>query len=142
MFSWSKAKKHQVVIDSATNEIEMFIRSIKGSSSREKGALLFAAQKLRTELESSGCFQQEILNNPYSIDALSINLELRKTLTEYANNAMNSGDILTYNCLILWIFTLRAIAIPEIRLQGRELWEILSKNINEAISSSAKVIRK
>ncbi len=124
LLEWTQEKQKE--------DLENFIEVIRQHSDQELGLLLAIANDFRKKfLEATDIDlhepQQAICEHP----------ELLFELSECVHEAKQEGDFNTAGSMLLWIHTLRAASLPDLRPLGIELWSELSRGF-DSIEESAQ----
>lgn len=120
-----KRKAQLNAIEAAEKDIERFLKSLRGAGIEELATIVVTATHWRNVFAERGIN----LLDPMEAErkkpdlGLLINKLLREVQKE--KPAMVTG-------LMVWLHSVRAANIPEIRKQGRELWAELARAFDQA----------
>ncbi len=123
MFGWLKRRMEMRFTAAMENDIRRFVAGLRGASAEEIGLLLLIANHWRRILEQEfgwNLDHPELIPAKHPAAAWHVNRMIQKVQKQ--NPAMASG-------LMVWLHTLRASDVPEIRLAGRELWGQLHRGM-------------
>lgn len=138
MFKWMKRKAELAIVKSAKEDIERFVSMVKGASAEQVGLVVAMATHYRNALAKEGVD----LLRPMEAEELDhfIALKIGKLIT-----AAQKGDPANATGWMVWLHTLRAANILEIRFQGRLLWRELSRgfpHVEEAADDLALLLNR
>jgi hypothetical protein len=120
MFKWMKRKAELAIVKSAKEDIDRFISMVRGISAEEVGLVVATATHYRNALAKEGID----LLHPMKAEELdpAIAVKIRRAIT-----AAQKEDPAGATGWMVWLHTLRAANILEIRFEGRLLWSELSR---------------
>ena len=115
----------------ATDEIEQFLLALKGMSDEELGSAVAMAAVVRMSLRQQGVLPDEALGIglplPEGQEAVVRRNVVQTALAmQRQNHAMAGGAM-------VWVHTLRAYHLPEVRLLGRQMWSELQRGFAHAL---------
>jgi len=85
--------------------------------------LVATAALIRTRMRSDGQFADDMLRVTNAPEQALLEQRLSRMVSTY-KKARQSGDVAG---TAVWLHTLRALAAPELRVLGRQLWEQLER---------------
>jgi hypothetical protein len=121
MFGWLKRKTELAGIKGATEDIDRFILSLRGMSDYEVAMAVAIATHWRNAFQRDDDIN---LLEPWDVECRSPDFrwKLNRLLVEVqrTRKPMAVG-------LMIWLHTLRAAGMPELRLKGRQMWSELRR---------------
>lgn len=129
MLGWVKKKVMNASTNAMKNDITRFIEGLKGASSEEIGGMLVIATALRMNLIAAGTIPLAALNlniprDPdLEMECSMSPIRLVKHIKEFQSKG-HPSDALGG---MIWLHSVRALMVPEIRLYGRAMWKELSR---------------
>jgi hypothetical protein len=129
VFDWLKRKVQIKAVQAAEEDIERFLKGLRGSRIEELAMITAVATHWRIVFAT----QDIDLLDPVEAERkkpvllMQINLLIKEVQRE--KPSMAAG-------LMVWLHTVRAANMPEIRAQGREMWTELAKSFHEVRSAA------
>jgi hypothetical protein len=129
LFNWLKKKIENASTDAMANDLERFIRMLKGADDSAIALLLVVANKFRLELIEMGEIPEAALDlriyrdeqTQMECDTCTIKLIRRIGQFQQLNEPANATG------LMLWVHSIRALNVPEIRFLGKEMWREIDR---------------
>ncbi len=122
--NWFKRKIQIASVKTATEDLERFLKSLRGTSDEEIGMLVVVATMIRVNLRKGGRLPDDYLRIPArgdgSAHAPLYLSRLIRTFQKIDQPTDASGAM-------VWLHTLRSLAFPELRVLGREMWGELQR---------------
>lgn len=125
MLGWFKRKVELASIKASEQDIDRFIASLRGANLDELSVIVALATHWRNTFEKDGID----LLDPVTAEQRSplIGLQLNRMIKD-----LQKDNPLFAVGLMVWLHTIRAASIPEVRYKGRMMWAELSKGFNGA----------
>ena len=132
MFKWMKRKAQLAIVKSAKEDIERFVSMVKGASAEQVGLVVAMATHYRHAMARDGID----LLRPMEAEELDhfIAFKIGKLIA-----AAQKGDPANATGWMVWLHTVRAANILEIRYEGRMLWHELSRGFPHVEQQAAEV---
>jgi hypothetical protein len=132
MFGWLKRRVQIAVVNSFEKDIDRFIRGLKGAGPQEVGAILACAAHWRNVLEAEFGWDLDHPDLVASMQDIGAAMKLNRMIREVQQKepAMAVG-------LMVWLHSIRASQTPEIRMQGREMWDQLQRGTRHVFEGAA-----
>jgi hypothetical protein len=145
MFGWIKKRIEDASTDAMKNDIERFIASLKGAGDEEIATMLIVANVLRINLTKMGKIPAAALD--LSIPRLG-DIEIKCdmcpiTLSSAIKQFQKIGQPTDALGCMIWLHSVRALNVPEIRVLGRDMWRQLSRgfvHLDDAIEDMSALI--
>ena len=119
MGNWLKRKIQIASVKAATEDLERFLKSLRGASDEEIGMLVVVATMIRVNLRKKGRLHDEYLRIPTPGDGSGYApLFLSRLIKTFQKN----GQPTDASGAMVWLHTVRSLAFPELRVLGREMW--------------------
>ena len=134
MFNWLKRKAQLAVINSAEQDIDRFLASLRGASVEELSLIVALATHWRNVFEGDGV---ELLD---PVAAEKKNPSVGMLLNRYIREVQKSNPTHAVG-LMVWLHTIRTANIPELRYKGRLMWQELSKGFNGAYEAGEMLMK-
>lgn len=129
MFGWLKKRIEDASTDSMKNDILRFNASLKGADAQEIATILVVANILRLNLTASGRIPPAALD--FTIprdDDLAMKCDMCPiALTGFIKEFQSMKQPTDALGVMVWLHSVRALNVPEIRIHGREMWSELSR---------------
>jgi hypothetical protein len=131
MFGWLKRQVQVAVANSFDQDIDRFIRGLKGAGDSEVGAVVACAAHWRNTLEAQFGWNLDHPGLVAAVQDVGAAMKLNRMIREVQKRepAMAVG-------LMVWLHSVRASQTPEIRLRGREMWAELERGIPHSYSDA------
>jgi hypothetical protein len=128
--NWLKRKTQLAVVKSGREDLERFVSSLRGFTDEELGLLVANATIIRLRLIAAGEIPPEVLDSVSSAGdgASFVQLKIANLVRTFQKIDQLSDAAAT----MVWLHTIRALGIPEIRELGREMWAQLSRGFPHA----------
>jgi hypothetical protein len=119
MLNWLKRRAQIAVIDAGQQDIDRFIEGLRGASSTEVGTVLACGYHWMWQL------QREFDWNLMEPDRVVLSdPAAQMTLNQLIRSVQRKEPAMAVG-LMIWLHTLRAANIPELRYSGRRMWKQL-----------------
>ena len=128
MFSWLKRKVELRAIQAAEEDIERFLKGLRGSDLEEIAMVAAVATHWRNVFAAQGIDLLHPVEAERKKPALLMLLNRTIREVQKVHPAFAAG-------LMVWLHTVRAANMPEIRAQGRDVWSELYRSF--ALAESA-----
>ena len=123
MLSWLRRKAQLAIVKGGREDLERFVYSLRGQSGAELGTLLVVAASVRIALRQSGVLPDELVKVTPDPQQAAAQLAVAQLVRRY-----QSKDRLEEAAgAMVWLHTMRALSIPELRLLGRQMWRELAR---------------
>jgi hypothetical protein len=129
MFNWVKRRLEITAVNGAVEDLQRCILGLKGASDQEVGMAVANATVIRLNFRAGGKLPDVVLDLSVRRDD-----EIRKicdftqlNLSEavkYFQKMNQGGDAFG---VMIWLHSVRALNIPEVRLFGRQMWRELQR---------------
>jgi hypothetical protein len=120
VFGWLKRKAQLAVISAAEKDIDRFLASLRGADLDQLGMIVAVATHWRNAFKRDGIG----LLDPY--EAERKNPALLMILNRFLKDVQKDNPTFAVGIMV-WLHTVRAATIPEIRYKGRMMWGELAK---------------
>ena len=127
---WFRRRDQPARVDGAREDLERFVDSLRGMSDEEVGGVVAFAAIARVTLRKSGVLPDELLHVTSANRQAKVQLAVGKVVRRYRAERMFTEAI----GVTVWLNTLRALCIPEIRHLGREMWRQLQRGQLQALT--------
>lgn len=122
--NWLKRKIQLSSVKAAQEDLERFMLSLRGASNGELGMLIAIATIIRLRLTQSGSLPRYALALPTLSDGTEmIQLHLANIVREFQKMGQPSDAA----GAMIWLHSMRALAFPEVRYLGRQMWKELQR---------------
>jgi len=128
MFGWLKRKAHNKIISSMEDDMNGFIKILKGLDDEDIGATLVGATWVRHNLQAEGQIPPHILTSGPVVDTLACNVSGMK-IGRAAKNHQGKDTQFLAGWLMVWLHSIRALGALEVRPLGQELWLELGRGM-------------
>jgi hypothetical protein len=129
LFGWAKRKLEVASASAMKDDIGRFIAGLRGADDYEIGSMIVLANSLRIKLLNMGKIPEAALD--FSIprdDDTQLQCDLCSvTLANAIKQFQKMGQPTDAFSAMVWLHSVRALNIPEIRGLGREMWGQLSR---------------
>jgi hypothetical protein len=131
--SWIKRKTEQAILKSASEDLERFMQGLQGQTADELAMLRIGATELRINMRQTGNSIDSVMDLPGLTpdEDIRLSMLLPRTIKGFQKEKM----MVSAACAMVWLHSLRAYTIPELRLRGREMWQQLEKG-NPSLESA------
>jgi len=127
--NWLKRKVQIASANAAQEDLERFIASLRGASDEELGILIATATIIRVRLTQSGSLPVYALALPTPGEGtVRIQLHLANVVREFQKMGQPSDAA----GAMIWLHSMRALAFPEVRHLGRQMWKELQRGFQNA----------
>jgi len=120
---WLKGRTERSASAGSRRDLERFVESLRRQTAEELGTLVATAALIRTRMRSEGHFADDMLRVASSPEQALLTQRLGHMVTTYKNAKQPAEMAGT----LVWLHTLRALAAPQLRILGRQLWEQLER---------------
>ena len=129
MFGWVKKRAIEAFTDAMRNDIERFTAGLKGAGDKELSTMLVIANIMRLRLIESGTIPPAALDlNILRDDALAHQCDMSSVaLVSLIKEFQKMGQPSDATGAMIWLHSVRALNVPEIRILGREMWKQLER---------------
>lgn len=117
-------------LSSARRDFDQYLMALDGASTRELGSMVLVAQEARLWAERQGIGASVFLT-PFSVPPSEVANAQAALLQARAMASTQGADTLGAG-LAVWLYSLRAVALPELRIHGRRMWGILARGFPHA----------
>jgi hypothetical protein len=128
VFNWLKRKTQLAVIKSADEDIDRFIASLRGADPSELNMIVALATHWRNAFALDGFELLDPVNAERKNPAIGMLINKTIKQVQKDNPTFAVG-------LMVWLHTLRAANIPEIRHKGRMMWSELQNGFDGALEA-------
>lgn len=129
MFGWVKKRAMEASADAMKNDIERFTAGLSGADDEELSTMLVIANIVRLRLIESGRIPPAALD--FGIprdDALALQCDMCPVaLVSLIKQFQKMGQPSDATGAMIWLHSVRALNVPEIRAHGREMWRQLER---------------
>lgn len=127
--NWLKRKIQLSSVKAAQEDLERFISSLRGASNEELGMLIATATIIRLRLTQSGSLPLYAFTLPTPGDGTArVPLHLSNIVREFQKMGQPSDAA----GAMIWLHSMRALAFPEVRHLGRQMWKELQRGFQNA----------
>ena len=127
--NWFRRKIWRASVKSAREDLESFVLSLRGASDQELGMVVAMATTIRLQLSQSGSLPEYALALPTpDDDASMIQFHLGRLVRQLQKMDKTAEAV----GAMVWLHSMRALAFPEIRSLGRQMWKELQRGIPHA----------
>lgn len=127
--NWFKRKIQISSANAAKEDLERFVASLRGASDEELGMLIATATTIRVRLMQSGSLPVHALALPTPGDGTArVQLHLANLVREFQKMGQPSDAA----GAMIWLHSMRALAFPEVRHLGRQMWKELQRGFQNA----------
>jgi hypothetical protein len=127
---WFNRKVQLATAKGAREDIERFVESLRGQSAEEIGAVVAMASIVRVALRKSDLLPDELVQLTSDPKQAVAQLAVSQLIGRYQREK-RYGEA---TGAMVWLHTLRALSVPEIRLLGREMWRQLERGREQALT--------
>ena len=133
MFGWAKKRIIEASNDAMKNDIARFIASLKGASDSEISTMLVVANIVRLNLTNMGKIPPAALDitiprvGDLDIKCDMCSVTLANAVKQFQSMNQPSDALGT----MIWLHSVRALNVPEIRYLGRAMWQELSRGFRD-----------
>lgn len=129
MFNWLKKRVVEASNDSMKNDIVRFISGLKGAGSEEVSTMIVVANVLRLNLIEMGKIPPAALDFSILRDRdLDFKCDMcPMTLTSAIKKFQSMNQPTDAFGVMIWLHSVWALNVPELRIYGREMWQELSR---------------
>jgi hypothetical protein len=120
VLNWLRRRVRRAVVKAAREDLETFVETLRGYSGQELGMLVAIAAALRISLRDAGELPDELLQVTADPRQPAIQQAMANLVLSFRTPAQAVGAI-------VWLHTLRALSIPELRYLGRQMWQQLQR---------------
>lgn len=138
MFGWIKRKVEIASINAATNDIDRFIKGLQGSASDEIAAGVAMATMLRLGLESIGKLPRFTIDLSLPRDQYQADMT-QLYLSQAVKEFQKMGQPTDAYAAMVWLHSVRALNIPEVRYLGRAMWGQLQRGFGDAADATIDI---
>ncbi|MGO9744272.1 MAG: hypothetical protein ACLPN5_22680 [Roseiarcus sp.] len=119
-------------------EMDRLLTVLGGASDIERGEALLNAHVARLRCEETLPAPPELFLDPVAAPAALVS-EGRSALENARRSAVRLGQARFAFGVAVWLHSLDAVAYPELRTRGRELWGLLSRGLESAKTRAAEL---
>jgi hypothetical protein len=135
--TWLKRSLELTAIKSNRKDLERFIASLRSQPENEIAALVAVATSFRLRLREAGHLPDEVLQ----INSAN---EYEQTIVRHRVSRMvrtfhTSSEYLDAAGAMVWLHTLRALTIPELRPLGMGMWQQLERGFQQTADALAEI---
>lgn len=137
-----RGELHGQAAKTAEKEILRYIKLLKKMNTDEIAMLVAVSTIVRLNMEDQRLFPSA--NFP-DLFKKSIDLELQKTLNKLAKSLKKSKKKMDAAAVMVWLHSVRALNMPEVRDLGIEMWALLQSGfprVPNALKELDKVVTK
>jgi len=129
MFGWVRKRAMDASADVMKNDIDRFINGLVGADDEELSTLLVVANVLRLRLVESKKIPPAALNMDIPRHGtLALQCDMASiTLSNVIKQYQKMGQTSDATGTMIWLHSIRALNVPEIRILGREMWGQLER---------------
>jgi hypothetical protein len=128
---WLRRKTELATIKGAREDLERFVESLRGMSDEEIGAVVGMAALVRTALRQSGLLPGESLTVTPDSQQATTQLGVSELIQRYQTEQRHAEAV----GAMVWLHSLRALSISEVRLLGRQMWAQLERGQPHALAA-------
>ena len=124
--NWLKRKMQLKAVQAGREDMERFILGLRGASGSEIGIIVAQATVMRMRLRKDNLLPDAALDIGMPIteeERSQIQTFLGSTIRFFQKEELPSDAVGT----MVWLHSMRAFTYPELRLQGREMWQQLQR---------------
>lgn len=129
MLGWLKKKVENSSADAMKNDVVRFTASLRGADDHELAHMVVISAIIRLNLLRMGKIPPAALDLSIPRDReLDIECNVASITLASAVKQFQKMDQLSDACgAMIWLHSIRALNVPEIRIHGREMWAELSR---------------
>jgi hypothetical protein len=128
---WLRRKTEPATIKGAREELERFVESLRAMSDEEIGAVVGMAALVRTALRQSGLLPGESITVTPDSKQATTQLAVLELIQSHQTEQRHAEAV----GAMVWLHSLRALSIPEVRLLGRQMWGQLERGQPHALAA-------
>jgi hypothetical protein len=128
---WLRRKTELATVKGAREDLERFVESLRGMSDEEVGSVVGMAALVRTVLRQSGQLPDQLLTVTPDSKQATTQLAVLELIERYQTEQRHAEAV----GAMVWLHSLRALSIPEVRLLGRQLWGQLKRGQPHALAA-------
>lgn len=134
MFGWVKSRIQKASTDAMRDDLARFIESLRGAGDYELGMLLVVANAIRLNFIATGKLPPAALNleiprtKQLEVKCDTCPIELNSAIRAFQKLGQPTDAAGT----MVWLHSVRALNVPELRLLGRHMWGELSRGFPHA----------
>lgn len=130
--SWLKRKTYNWALKVNTEEMNRFILSLRGMDDHDISMLMASALTIRIDVRRSGEKFDDALDLGSGMSPIDRDANLIQ-MNRYIKAFQKEGQPESAAGVMVWLFSLRSIVYPEIRILGREMWGQLSRGFDDVV---------
>jgi hypothetical protein len=135
--SWLKDRVALRAVRSGRQELERFVASLRAQSESEIALILAVAAGIRVRLREAGHLPDEVLRVAPAQDYEQATVQRR--IARLVQGFQSKSEYIDAAGAMVWLHTLRALTLPELRDPGRQMWEQLARGMQYAPQALAKI---
>jgi hypothetical protein len=126
MFSgWLRQKITRRTVRSEREDLEMFVASLRAQSEGDIAVVVAVAAAIRMRLREAGHLPDEVLRAASTPDFEQATVQRR--ISRLVREFHSRSEYVDAAGAMVWLHTLRALMVPELREPGRRMWEQLAR---------------
>lgn len=138
MFKWLGRKVEIAGIQAASTDLDRFIAGLRGASDAEVGFMVAMATLLRLRMQEAGELPRFALDLSLPRDQKQADL-LQWKLNRTVNGFQKLGQPTDAAASMVWLHSVRALNMPELRSQGRTMWSQLTRGFPTSVESAQEI---
>jgi hypothetical protein len=126
---WLKRRIQLAAIKGGREDLERFVESLRGLNGEEIGAIVATAAVIRMHLRQAGYLPDEVLQVTDSPEQSAVQLKISRLVRSFRADK----NFIDATGAMVWLHTLRALSMPELRMSGRQMWEQLERGFAHSV---------
>ena len=134
LVNWLKRRIQLKAVQASREDIERFIDFLKGVPDKEVAGIVIYATAIRLKFHQQGIMPEDLFDWPNLNPSKPLEIVL-PSLGAIARGFQQNGQTGDACALMVWLHSLRAYVMPEIRHLGQAMWSELQRGFPHTIGS-------